>query len=810
MPIDDVIKRLTVVHTTPGAETAARRIRDVGSAMREAATSSVTLERAAAPTDAAVSSIAQRVTAAQQALTGLRSRYADNARVYQQYNQMLAEQGRQEKMLTDLQIARRAATATARSTIAESGLLGPAAGLAGGIAGFVATAAAIGIVTRTAGEAVAAYRKLEDQTVVLNNVIAMTGGAAGKTTADVLRLADSIGNIAESRQAAQALLAFRTIAGATFDAALRAANDLSASGFGDVTTAAKAMGQALADPVQGLGALEAAGLRFSRTQKVVWQDMVETGRSAEVQRQILARVAEQVGGAGAARSGSLSGAWTNLSDAMQRGSEWWGQSIAQGLRLAEVLNGVASAMDRVNKALPSDERSVDDIKAERQFQKYALRLQGRTPGAVFGNAFESVPVTRLGPAQDVYSAVGPLREQYADQKDRIDAVVQALDREAEALRKTAIERKIDEELRKAQISATDAEAGAISERVKRNDALREANEKRAEAERKAAAEAERARELSARRNLEARQSLETAQLEIDLVDRSIAQQTELRANLQARHQLEQDAARTRTAFDQAEYERIKEINAELGRRAQLRAVANLRSEIQFDSDTAFMSSSDQQIAARLRQVYGGEWRSHMNDAIADQMRFNEVMRQTSSLLESNIASGLADVVMGTKSFKEAFVDTSKVVLRAVEEMAIKMYILRPLMSGLSGVLGGGGGGFDLTTIGSLFGAARGAAFENGRVVPFAAGGVIDRPILFPMARGTGLAGEAGPEAVMPLRRGPDGRLGVAAAGGAGPSRTITVHAPVTVIAPEPQKFNQSRGQVSRTIGRAWKQAQRYS
>ena len=64
----------------------------------------------------------------------------------------------------------------------------------------------------------------------------------------------------------------------------------------------------------------------------------------------------------------------------------------------------------------------------------------------------------------------------------------------------------------------------------------------------------------------------------------------------------------------------------------------------------------------------------------------------------------------------------------------------------------------------LGGAAYGAVFEGGNVIPFARGGVVDRPTLFPMARGMGLMGEAGPEAVLPLRRLPPGRLGVESGG----------------------------------------------
>ena len=64
--------------------------------------------------------------------------------------------------------------------------------------------------------------------------------------------------------------------------------------------------------------------------------------------------------------------------------------------------------------------------------------------------------------------------------------------------------------------------------------------------------------------------------------------------------------------------------------------------------------------------------------------------------------------------------------------------------------------------------ADGGVFTSNGVQPFARGGVVNQPTLFPFADGgttrTGLMGEAGPEAIMPLSRGPSGRLGVDASG----------------------------------------------
>ena len=63
----------------------------------------------------------------------------------------------------------------------------------------------------------------------------------------------------------------------------------------------------------------------------------------------------------------------------------------------------------------------------------------------------------------------------------------------------------------------------------------------------------------------------------------------------------------------------------------------------------------------------------------------------------------------------------------------------------------------------LGGVASGGVFAGGRLVEaYARGGIVNTPTVFPMARGYGLMGEAGPEAVMPLKRLGSGNLGVAA------------------------------------------------
>lgn len=102
------------------------------------------------------------------------------------------------------------------------------------------------------------------------------------------------------------------------------------------------------------------------------------------------------------------------------------------------------------------------------------------------------------------------------------------------------------------------------------------------------------------------------------------------------------------------------------------------------------------------------------------------------------------------------------------------------------------------------GLSGGGAASGGMAVPFASGGVISSPIAFPLKGGaTGIAGERGAEAIMPLSRGPDGRLGIAADTG---NRTIAVT--FNVSTPDAQSFKRTETQIAAMMSRALAQGQR--
>jgi phage-related minor tail protein len=156
----------------------------------------------------------------------------------------------------------------------------------------------------------------------------------------------------------------------------------------------------------------------------------------------------------------------------------------------------------------------------------------------------------------------------------------------------------------------------------------------------------------------------------------------------------------------------------------------------------------------------------------------ENLRSLSTSFGTQLTAALRSATVGGKALD----DTLRQVALNLAGMALNQG-LRPL----SGLLGG------------LFSGLMGGImpFAKGGVVPFADGGVVAAPTYFPMRGGVGLAGEAGPEAILPLARGSDGRLGVAAGAGGGGVSVV-----FNVSSPDAASFRKSEAQITGMLARA--------
>ena len=158
----------------------------------------------------------------------------------------------------------------------------------------------------------------------------------------------------------------------------------------------------------------------------------------------------------------------------------------------------------------------------------------------------------------------------------------------------------------------------------------------------------------------------------------------------------------------------------------------------------------------------------------------ELAKNIALTFRDNIAQGISDVILKARTLGD--------VLSNVLRMAANLFIQFGVKSLFSTIPG-----FD-----KIIGSANGNVFYQNKVVPFARGGIVSQPTIFPMANGAGLMGEAGPEAIMPLRRGPSGRLGVEAAGGAGGNVVVNVDASGSAV----QGDSNQAAQLGKAIGSA--------
>lgn len=215
-----------------------------------------------------------------------------------------------------------------------------------------------------------------------------------------------------------------------------------------------------------------------------------------------------------------------------------------------------------------------------------------------------------------------------------------------------------------------------------------------------------------------------------------------------------------------------------------------------------------------------------------QTRINDLKREAAELTNiGNRAVTVADgigsafstsfkgIIDGSMTARQAlgnfFQSLADMFLEMAAQMIAKMVIMAVLnqvlgvLPGFSGGGGFGGGYFNPMTgkgaAGPNFGFAKGGAFAENGIIPFAKGGIVNRPTMFKFAKGgamsTGVMGEAGPEAIMPLSRGANGKLGVLNMGGGGGGITnVTVN--VDASGSKVQGDNSKGDQLGRAVSQA--------
>ena len=166
---------------------------------------------------------------------------------------------------------------------------------------------------------------------------------------------------------------------------------------------------------------------------------------------------------------------------------------------------------------------------------------------------------------------------------------------------------------------------------------------------------------------------------------------------------------------------------------------------------------------RIKEERGEDWLGGIRDGVNKYAKSMGTLREQMADMVGNtfdtLGNTLGDfVATGKANFRDMTVS----ILQDLSKIFIRMATMRLVSS-----FAGGSGMF-----------ANGGAFDDGLQF-FASGGVftnqvVSRPTMFAHGGGFGVMGEAGPEAIMPLTRAPNGKLGVAAQGGSGVQNNVNI------------------------------------
>jgi hypothetical protein len=162
--------------------------------------------------------------------------------------------------------------------------------------------------------------------------------------------------------------------------------------------------------------------------------------------------------------------------------------------------------------------------------------------------------------------------------------------------------------------------------------------------------------------------------------------------------------------------------------------------IQNERYTAIVTGLHEKMGQDLKDLADKTFNEQLGDAVAGWAR--------------NMSSTLNDILwQSDTTFSDILTSFGKM----ITEIIIQLTLVEPLIAAMKTGMKGGSWG---DILGAFTGSEHGNAFAAGNVIPMAKGGIVNAPVIFPMASGLGLMGEAGPEAVLPLARTGTGDLGV--------------------------------------------------
>ena len=619
----------------------------------------------------------------------------------------------------------------------------------------------------------------------LNAVLKSTRHAAGLTAIELKNMASEMQMLTafgdeEVLSMQNILLTFKNIKGDEFKRATMAVLDLSTAMGQDLKSSAIQVGKALNDPKIGLTALQRVGITFSDSQKKLIKDLTETGRVAEAQRIIFKELESQFGG-------SAKAATNNLGGAIQQLKNKFGDLFE--INATGEFGEMTKAVKELTKAL--DTQPVKDFTQELG-TLIADGITGATKGLKLmadniGLVKDALlALTSLKLSSWVLAMLGIGGAPAAAISLGVAAGATMLDHTAKGL-ETLSERRglgLNKSGRSAEIQALrDLKALPATSISSRTNSL-------------AAIKA-----LDAAMSTATVESLIATTVTTPILDdiggSSKSGKGSTETALERQIKLAQQAGQE-TAFAIERMQKQEELQKEVMLAVQ-EGEAKFNEEMaQVATDKAISAIEALKLQVDIGNISFEQYREALTKIREQFSMFPGAVEQIDSAMKAldisiqastrtlgsfvreaetalkdkltGIPDELSGAFAGAIAYGEDLGDTLKSLAKDIAYATIKAFILKSIFGG-----GGGGRVSDWHDAGNaILAKAKGGVFNASGVTPFANGGIVNKPTLFPFANGIGLMGEAGAEAIMPLKRTSSGDLGVQAEGGGGENVTVNM------------------------------------
>jgi tape measure domain-containing protein len=214
-----------------------------------------------------------------------------------------------------------------------------------------------------------------------------------------------------------------------------------------------------------------------------------------------------------------------------------------------------------------------------------------------------------------------------------------------------------------------------------------------------------------------------------------------------------------------------------------RAVDELQTRLQEARDKGLSNVNVDDFVKRLRTALETEVANAKDFGKQFGKSFQDGIKSMGDLA-GNLGSSFASAFEGMADQLTEFVTTGKAnfrdfaasVLRDISRMIIR-YAIFNAVKGIMNIFNPAAAlGSSAANVAQYAPLAKGGVFAQNGIQAFARGGIVNKPTVFPFANGIGLMGESGHEAIMPLRRGRDGNLGVMSSGGGTTNVVVNVDA----------------------------------